>query len=244
MLVLQDLLRMIRVKKGFYAAVVFGAVVASSPLLAQSNSEPDPWEGFNRTMFSFNEGLDRYALKPVTLGYKAVTPDLVETGVSNFFDNLSDFGTLLNNLLQGKFEPAGQDFARITFNSTFGLAGVLDVATPMGIPQHDEDFGQTLGYWGMGSGPYVVLPFFGPSSVRDTAGLAVDISTSPVRRLEDDSARYLLMALEVVDTRSRLLDAEKLITGDKYNFLRDAYLQRREFLIKDGVVDNYSDENF
>lgn len=218
--------------------------MGSLPVMAQSESEADPWQGFNRAIFSFNEGLDRYAVKPVTLGYKAVTPDLVETGVSNFFDNLADLGNLFNNLLQGKLEPAGQDFARIAFNSTFGLAGVLDVATPMGIDKHNEDFGQTLGYWGMGSGPYLVLPFFGPSNLRDTAGLAVDISTSPVGKLEDDSARYLLMALQVVDTRSRLLDAEKLITGDKYNFMRDAYLQRREFLINDGVVENYSDENF
>lgn len=218
--------------------------MGSLPVMAQSESEADPWQGFNRAIFSFNEGLDRYAVKPVTLGYKAVTPDLVETGVSNFFDNLADLGNLFNNLLQGKLEPAGQDFARIAFNSTFGLAGVLDVATPMGIDKHNEDFGQTLGYWGMGSGPYLVLPFFGPSNLRDTAGLAVDISTSPVGKLEDDSARYLLMALQVVDTRSRLLDAEKLITGDRYNFMRDAYLQRREFLINDGVVENYSDENF
>lgn len=218
--------------------------MGSLPVMAQSDNEADPWQGFNRAIFSFNEGLDRYAVKPVTLGYKAVTPDLVETGVSNFFDNLADLGNLFNNLLQGKLEPAGQDFARIAFNSTFGLAGVLDVATPMGIDKHNEDFGQTLGYWGMGSGPYLVLPFFGPSNLRDTAGLAVDISTSPVGKLEDDSARYLLMALQVVDTRSRLLDAEKLITGDRYNFMRDAYLQRREFLINDGVVENYSDENF
>ncbi|MCO4758956.1 MAG: VacJ family lipoprotein [Oceanospirillaceae bacterium] len=216
----------------------------TSPVALADGHEIDPWEGYNRAMFSFNERLDKYALKPITLGYKAVTPDLVETGVSNFFDNISDVGSLLNNVLQTKFESAGEDLARVSFNTTFGLGGVLDVATSMGIEEHKEDFGQTLGYWGMEPGPYVVLPLFGPSNVRDTGGLIVDSITSPISNIEDDSARYAVIGLQVIDTRSGLLEAEKLITGDRYTFIRDAYMQRREFSINDGQSEDYDDENF
>lgn len=229
--------------KRFVAVLVSGLMMTSPAVLADGH-EIDPWEGYNRVMFGFNEGLDKYALKPITLGYKAITPDLVETGVSNFFDNISDVGSLLNNVLQTKFEAAGEDLARVSFNTTFGLGGVLDVATPMGIEEHNEDFGQTLGYWGMGSGPYLVLPLFGPSNVRDTGGLIVDTITSPISNIEDDSARYAVTGLQAIDTRSGLLEAEKLITGDRYTFIRDAYLQRREFSINDGQSEDYDDENF
>lgn len=230
-------------RKRFVAVLVSGLMLTSPAVLADGH-EIDPWEGYNRVMFGFNEGLDKYALKPITLGYKAITPDLVETGVSNFFDNISDVGSLLNNVLQTKFEAAGEDLARVSFNSTFGLGGVLDVATPMGIEEHNEDFGQTLGYWGMSSGPYLVLPLFGPSNVRDTGGLIVDTITSPISNIEDDSARYAVTGLQAIDTRSGLLEAEKLITGDRYTFIRDAYLQRREFSINDGQSEDYDDENF
>lgn len=230
-------------RKRFVAVLVSGLMMTSPAALADGH-EVDPWEGYNRVMFGFNEGLDKYALKPITLGYKAITPDLVETGVSNFFDNISDVGSLLNNILQTKFEAAGEDLARVSFNSTFGLGGVLDVATPMGIEEHNEDFGQTLGYWGMSSGPYLVLPLFGPSNVRDTGGLIVDTITSPISNIEDDSARYAVTGLQAIDTRSGLLEAEKLITGDRYTFIRDAYLQRREFSINDGQSEDYDDENF
>ncbi|WP_370277933.1 VacJ family lipoprotein [Pontibacterium sp.] len=229
--------------KRLVAVLVSGLIMTSPGALADGH-EIDPWEGYNRAMFSFNEGLDKYALKPITLGYKAVTPDLIETGVSNFFDNISDVGSLLNNLLQTKFESAGEDLARVSFNTTFGLGGVLDVATPMGVEEHNEDFGQTLGYWGMESGPYLVLPFFGPSNIRDTGGLIVDSITSPISNIEDDSARYAVIGLQAIDTRSGLLEAEKLITGDRYTFIRDAYLQRREFSINDGQSEDYDDENF
>lgn len=229
--------------KRFVAVLVSGLMMTSPAVLADGH-EIDPWEGYNRVMFGFNEGLDKYALKPITLGYKAITPDLVETGVSNFFDNISDVGSLLNNVLQTKFEAAGEDLARVSFNTTFGLGGVLDVATPMGIEEHNEDFGQTLGYWGMSSGPYLVLPLFGPSNVRDTGGLIVDSITSPISNIEDDSARYAVIGLQAIDTRSGLLEAEKLITGDRYTFIRDAYLQRREFSINDGQSEDYDDENF
>ncbi|MDI3324432.1 VacJ family lipoprotein [Pontibacterium granulatum] len=225
------------------AFLVAGLLVASPSAFAQE-SEIDPWEGFNRTVFEFNDGLDKYALKPITQGYKAVTPDPVEKGVTNFFGNISDIGSFFNNLLQGKIESAGEDIARVAFNTTFGFAGVLDVATAAGIEKHDEDFGQTLGYWGVESGPYLVLPFFGPSNVRDTGGLVVDVATSPISNIEDDSARYAVTALQVIDTRAQLLEAEKLVTGDRYSFIRDAYLQSREFKVNDGQVEDYGDENF
>ena len=225
-------------------AFLIAGLLATSPAAFAQEGGVDPWEGFNRTVFEFNEGLDKYALKPITLGYKAVTPDPVEKGVTNFFGNISDVGSFFNNLLQGKLESAGEDIARVAFNTTFGFAGVLDIATHAGIEKHDEDFGQTLGYWGMESGPYVVLPFFGPSSVRDTGGLVVDIATSPISNIEDDSARYAVTALQTIDTRAQLLEAEKLVTGDRYSFIRDAYLQSREFKVNDGQSEDYGDENF
>lgn len=228
--------------KGFLAAGIMSAVMSQNAV-AQEN-DVDPWEGFNRAMFSFNDTLDTIALKPLTKGYKAIMPDAAEKGVSNFFDNLADVGTMINNLLQGKFENAVNDLARVSFNSTFGLAGVIDVATPMGIEKNNEDFGQTLGHWGVESGPYLVLPFFGPSSVRDGIGKIPDSMVDPVAHLDDTGARNALYLTRVIDTRSRLLDAEKLISGDKYTFIRDAYLQKREFDVLDGNLENYDDSNF
>ncbi|GAB2599343.1 VacJ family lipoprotein [Nitrincola alkalisediminis] len=208
--------------------------VSIAPLHAQTES--DPWEGFNRAMFSFNETIDRAAIKPLAQGYKFITPELAQTGVSNFFDNLKGLRTFANNLLQGKVHNAFEDVARFTFNTTFGLAGLIDVATPMGIAKHDEDFGQTLGYWGMPSGPYVVLPFFGPSSVRDTVGMVPDWYLNPIVYVDDRATRNSLQALRLIDTRARLLEAERMISGDRYSFIRDSYLQRREFLVRDGDV--------
>ncbi len=219
------------------------SVMLTQPAVA-ADVDVDPWEGFNRAMFSFNDGLDTYALKPVSQGYKAVMPDIAETGVNNFFENLADVGTLLNNLLQGKFSNATEDFARIAFNSTFGLAGLIDVATPMGIEKHDEDFGQTFGYWGVDSGPYLVLPFFGPATVRDGIGMVPDYLVDPVRQLDDNGARNALYVTRIIDGRAQLLEAEKLISGDKYTFIRDAYLQKRAFSIVDGDGENYDESNF
>jgi len=213
------------------------SLAAAAPLSVSANSEVDPWEGFNRPVFSFNEGLDTYAVKPLAQGYRYVTPDIAERGVSNFFDNLGDVRNLLNNLLQFKFEAAGQSFARLTFNSTFGLFGLIDVATPMGIERKPEDFGQTLGYWGVPSGPYLVLPFFGPSNPRDGVSIFADAAVDPVRQVGDTSDRNALYGLRLVDTRSRLLQAEQIISGDKYSFIRDAYMQRREYQINDQAVD-------
>ncbi len=218
----------------------------SSFVSANSGNEAgDPWEGFNRAVFSFNDTLDRNVLVPVTKGYRFVMPDVAETGVHNFFENLGDISTLINNLLQGKVSDATQDFARVAFNSTFGLLGVIDVASPMGIEKHDEDFGQTLGYWGVDSGPYIVLPLLGPSNVRDGVALIPDHYLDPITYMDEDNAALWLRAIRVVDTRSELLASEKLISGDRYSFIRDAYLQRREFLVTDGEVgENFDQDNF
>lgn len=226
--------------------VILGLALSLAPLgLAQAADQPnpDPWEGFNRAMYRFNDTLDRYALKPIAKGYRAVVPDPVERGVSNVFGNLGDVGTLVNNVLQLKLHNAASDLARITMNSTFGLAGIFDLATPLGLEKHDEDFGQTLGYWGVPSGNYLVLPFFGPSDVRDGIGLIPDGYIDPVWNIDDIPTRNSLYGLRVIDKRASLLKVENIISGDRYLFIRDAYLQRRQYLINDGHVDTKFDDN-
>lgn len=238
---------MVSIKKILLGSVLSTALLSTLSLQTASADEvdADPWEGFNRAVFSFNDTLDRYALKPLAQGYQAVTPDFVETGVGNFFGNLSDVGSIANNLLQGKGDAAGQDLARVVFNSTIGLAGLIDVATPMGLPEHDEDFGQTLGYWGLSSGPYLVLPLLGPSSVRDGIGLIPDSLLDPVGEVDHVRTRNALYATRIIDTRAELLAAEHLLNGDRYSALRDAYLQRRAFLVNDGEVKaNFDDDQF
>lgn len=200
----------------------------------------DPWEPMNRAVFRFNDTVDRWALKPVAKGYRAVTPDVVENGVHNVFRNLGEVRNLANNVLQFKMHDAGVDTARFFFNTTFGLLGFFDVATKMGLQRNDEDFGQTLGAWGVKIGPYVVLPLLGPSTVRDTVSLYPDSYTSAYRQINDVPVRNSMFALNLVDTRASLLSAERLVTGDKYRFVRNAYLQNREFKVKDGdVVDDF-----
>lgn len=200
----------------------------------------DPWESMNRAVFRFNDTLDRWALKPVAKGYRAVTPDVVENGVHNVFRNLGEARNLANNVLQLKMHDAGVDTARFFFNTTFGVLGFFDVATKMGLQRNDEDFGQTLGAWGVKSGPYVVLPLMGPSTLRDSVSLYPESYTSPYRYINDVPVRNSMFALNLVDTRAKLLSAERLITGDKYRFVRNAYLQNREFKVKDGnVVDDF-----
>ncbi|MDO6563839.1 VacJ family lipoprotein [Amphritea sp. 1_MG-2023] len=225
--------------------------VAQSTVESQSsfdeydvNADVDPWEGFNRSMFGFNDALDRYALKPVARGYKAITPNILEAGIGNFFSNLGDVGSLVNNLLQLKGEAAGQDLGRVVFNTTVGLVGLIDVATPMGLPEHNEDFGQTLGYWGVKTGPYLVLPFLGPSNVRDGIGLIPDSMLDPVGEIDPIPTRNQLYTLRVIDTRMKLLGAEQLLSGDRYTAMRDAYLQRREFLVNDGQIVSFDDDQF
>ena len=217
------------------AQLSFCAAVALVPLAAQAADE-DPWEGANRLIFRFNDTVDTYALKPLAQGYQYITPQFVEDGVHNFFQNIGDVKNLANNVLQGKPAAAGVDTARLIFNTTFGLLGFIDVGTKMGLQRSDEDFGQTLGRWGVPSGPYVVLPLLGPSTVRDAVAKYPDTYTGPYPYMNDMSARNTMFGINIVDTRASLLSAERLITGDKYIFIRNAYLQNREFKVQDGNV--------
>lgn len=207
------------------------------PVVSQA-AEDDPWESFNRPVFVFNDTLDTYGLKPLAQGYRAITPSIVEDGIHNMFSNVGDVKNLFNNLLQAKFTDAGIDTSRILFNSTFGLLGFFDVATKMDLQRSDEDFGLTLGAWGVDSGPYLVIPLLGPSTVRDAAGKLPDTFVEPYRYISDVPARNSIHGLDIVDTRANLLSSEKLITGDKYVFIRNAYLQSREFKVKDGQVED------
>lgn len=197
----------------------------------------DPLEPFNRSMFEFNDALDRGVVKPVATAYRDVVPELVRRGVGNFFNNLEDAWSFVNNVLQVKGEGAANSFVRVLVNTTIGLAGVLDVATEMGVERHTEDFGQTLGRWGVGAGPYIVLPFLGPSTLRDTAALPVDWRGDIVTQQEDIALRNSLWALRAVDHRAQLLKAGEVLEEvalDKYTFVRDAHLQRRRNAVYDG----------
>jgi len=205
---------------------------------ASSGGHPqDPIEPFNRAIFSFNETVDDVVLKPVARGYRAALPELVRTGVSNFFSNLDDVWISVNNLLQGKFADGFQDLARFAFNSSFGILGLFDVSTELNIPKHNEDFGQTMGRWGAGTGPYIVLPIFGSSSIRDGLGFIVDRQADIVRNIDHVPTRNVLIATRVINTRANLLDVGKVAEEaalDKYRFMRDAYFQRRRNLVYDG----------
>jgi phospholipid-binding lipoprotein MlaA len=197
----------------------------------------DPWETWNRKVFAFNENLDQYFLKPVATGYSKVVPQLVRQGVDNFFRNAADAWSAVNDVLQGKGQPAFDNVVRFTTNSTFGIFGIFDIATEMGVERHNEDFGQTLGRWGFGPGAYVVWPLFGPSTVRDSIALPLDRVASPAFLINDGASQFAITVLQIVNTRANLLGASQVLDDialDKYTFLRDAYLQRRRSLIYDG----------
>jgi len=202
-------------------------------------TDDDPFESWNRKVFSFNDGIDRWFLRPVAKGYRTVTPAVVDKGVTNFFGNLGEVSNFANSLLQGKGESAVVAFGRFTFNTVFGLGGVFDVATSFDLPERDEDFGQTLGTWGVTSGPYLVLPFLGPSTPRHTTGFVTDgfVLPSPWDAVESPDW-YYLRTLQIVDKRADLIPVERFISGDRYTFMRNAFLQRREFLVNDGKVIN------
>jgi phospholipid-binding lipoprotein MlaA len=199
----------------------------------------DPFEPVNRAVFNFNDGLDRYVAVPVAKGYQKVTPQPLRTAVSNFFSNLGDLSNAANALLQLKITDATEDIMRFAMNSVFGLGGLLDFATPAGLPKHHQDFGLTLGHWGIPSGPYLVLPLFGPSTVRDSMGLIVDVKFNPLNYMEP-AVRNPLYVLQFVSVRSDLLGATDLLQQaalDKYSFVRDAYTQQRRARLR-GTSDN------
>lgn len=218
---------------GCLLAALLLSACASGP-----NANPaDPLEPWNRGVYKFNDALDRAVLKPVATAYQESTPEIVRRGVGNFFANLEDAWTTVNSALQLKGQDAAESFTRFWVNTLMGLGGVLDVASEMQIPRHNEDFGQTLGYWGVGAGPYLMLPLLGPSTVRDTVVLPVEWYGDLATHTEDVAARNTLIAVRVVHTRARLLKQEGVLEGaalDKYSFLRDAYLQHRRNLVYDG----------
>lgn len=206
----------------------------------------DPLEPMNRAIYSFNDGVDNVIFKPLAEGYRAVLPSFVRTGISNFFSNINDVLVALNNLLQGKIVNALSDLGRIVVNSTVGVAGLFDVASPLGMEKHNEDFGQTLGAWGVGDGPYLVLPFLGPSNLRDALGRVVDAKADPLGYLHSVRLRNSLWGTRLVSQRAELLDTSKILETaalDPYEFLRDAYLQRRRNLIFDGSPPREKDDD-
>lgn len=218
------------------------------PAYAEQIDNPDPWENFNRKVYQFNVKLDKHFLKPVAKGYKKVTPDSLEKGIGNFFSNLGEVPTVINDLAQLKIKKAGKDTGRFLLNSTVGLLGFFDVAENMGMPQQKEDFGQTLGFWGVPTGPYLVLPILGPSTIRDGSGRAVDSLYSLVRYAEEE-AQVGLLLIEGIDRRAELLKTEELLDGqgDPYSFVRGTYLQSRELAVTDGksgFADEFGEEDF
>ena len=227
----------------FYSRLFAWLPVVALLLLSGCASVPgpkdprDPFESYNRAMFSFNEAFDENLLRPVSEAYKDNIPQVAQTGVSNFFSNLDDIFVFINDLLQFKFAQAASDFSRLIWNTTIGLGGFIDVASHMDLPKHNEDLGQTLATWGIGDGPYFVLPFLGPSTIRDTTGLLIESPHHPVNDIEDSKEYWATVALMTIDARAKLLGASKVVDQaalDNYIFIRDAYLQRRRSLVYDG----------
>lgn len=217
-------------------ALALGATVLLAGCATPANPK-DPFETFNRTMFAFNDKVDQVALKPAATAYKKVLPSFVQTGVNNFFGNMSDAWSAVNNLLQGKGQAGMSDVTRFALNSTFGLAGVLDIASEAGLQKHNEDFGQTLGKWGIPSGPYLMLPLLGPSTVRDTTALPVDFAADIWSYTTPVAWRNVGIGVRAIDQRASVLDASNLmeeVALDRYEFIRDGYLQRRESRVFDG----------
>jgi phospholipid-binding lipoprotein MlaA len=208
----------------------------------------DPLEKFNRGIFAFNKDVDNALLKPLAETYKNVTPKPIDQGITNFFNNIGEVVIIANDLLQLKFDQAASDTSRLLVNSTAGLLGVVDIASQVGLTKNEEDFGQTLGYWGLGNGPYLVLPFLGPSSIRDTLGRSIDVFFDPRSYTTHAETRQLLLStgtIKIVDMRADMLGVEEVLGAaalDEYAYVRDAYLQRRDFLVNDGQISEKKQE--
>ena len=209
-----------------------------------THAQDDPFEEYNRKVWAFNEFLDDNFAKPAAEIYRSITPDVVETGITNFFRNLNELDNTANQILQGKPVLAINDFSRFIINTTFGLGGFLDVGTNLGLERHDEDFGQTLGAWGVGSGPFLMLPLLGPSTPRGLAGRSVSSVLSGTFAIEENDVRIGITAIDVLETRARYLEVETLIIGDRYSFIRDSYMQYQDFESSDGKnqVDDFVDD--
>jgi phospholipid-binding lipoprotein MlaA len=218
-------------------AILLAWLAAGCTAMTDRAEAYDPWEGMNRKTFAFNDAVDKAVLKPVAQAYQKVTPPFMQEGVGNFYSNLEDVGTGINNFLQGKFGNGLSDTGRVVVNTIFGVFGLWDVATPMGLEKHEEDFGQTLGWWGVNPGPYFVIPFLGPSTVRDAPARFIDPSWYWPRLLDNDRLYWSLWGLDKVRQRAGLLKAEGVLDDaalDKYSFLRDAWWQRRRNQVYDG----------
>lgn len=209
----------------------------------QTPSKDDPWEGFNRTVYTFNDKVDQYALKPVAKGYVKITPQPVRDSVTNFFANIGDVYNAANNFLQLKITDGVEDIMRIVINTVFGVGGLFDVATLAKLPKHNQDFGLTLGHYGVPAGPYLMLPLFGPSTVRDGVGLVGNYFINPISYIDSSAVSWGLYGLNIVSTRANLLGASDLLEGaaiDKYSFVRNTYLQRRRYQLSDGHASSSS----
>jgi phospholipid-binding lipoprotein MlaA len=220
-----------------HALVALSALLASGCASLGGDDPRDPYEGWNRGVYRVNDKLDQYVARPVATGYRKAVPGEIRDRVRNFFGNIGDVFIGVNNVLQGKFADGFNDWVRVAFNTSFGILGIHDIATDMGYEKHDEDFGQTFGYWGMGPGPYLVLPVLGSSTVRDGIGKGLDFYTDPINETDPWEARWGLVTLRLVQTRADLLDASRILEEaalDRYVFQRDAYLQRRRSLVYDG----------
>ena len=228
---------MLRIIKAILLLTAIGWLGGCATVPDEYRDPRDPWESYNRDMHQFNTAVDETFLQPIARGYQAITPDFLDAGITNFFNNMRDFTSAINNLLQLKLSRVVSDVGRILVNSTLGLLGFIDVASNLDIPSYKEDFGQTLGYWGVGPGPYFVLPILGPSTVRDAVAIIPDWYTQPVAYLDDKAWRWALAILYGVDKRADLLGASKVLEEaalDPYTFTRDAYLQKRRNDVYDG----------
>lgn len=218
-------------------ALILGVLLLQACATVANPDRRDPLESMNRSIFDFNDKVDRYALEPIAKGYQAVTPDFFRRGVGNFFNNLDDVWSIFNNAIQGRKDDTGDSIGRVMVNSTLGFGGLLDIASELNIERHPSNFALTLGRWGVGAGPYVVLPLLGPATVRDLAAYPVDFQGNLVTQIPDEPSRTGLSILGVVDTRAQYLRAGQVVNGaalDKYSFFRDAYLQRQRNRIYDG----------
>jgi len=220
-------------------AALLVLLLAGCATTGSAPSEADPWERVNRSTYAFNDAIDRAVLKPVARGYRRYVPQWMRTGVTNFLSNLAYPTVIVNDVLQLKLMDAVSDTTRLVLNTTFGIGGLFDPASKAGLPRNDEDFGQTLGYWGMPSGPYVVIPFLGPSTLRDAPSLYVDYLTDARHYIGDNPLEFGFLGLSIVDRRARLLPAEAMIEDafDPYAVIRNAYLDRREYQVRDGDVE-------
>lgn len=227
--------------KALFAVLLF-LLFIYLPVGKTQSDDVDPLIRVNRDLYAFNQGFDQVIVKPVSRGYDKVIPEFAKRGLSNFFNNIDDVNVIANDLLQLKMASALEDSCRLIINSTLGIAGVVDVASNFGLYKNHEDFGQTLGVWGFGTGPYLVIPFLGNSTLRDAIGFLPDYLLNPIFWVDEEAYRNTLYALDTIDTRLYYMAAESMISGDEYTFVRNAHLQRREYLVADGeVIDEWDD---